>query len=80
MTQPFEDFIDFGRYCEFFNKGYTLQKHEPDLLKKILKSENQQKSNFEALSEGAKQFKREQLIKQQKAITEAHKQTKKPKR
>ncbi|HVX00841.1 MAG TPA: hypothetical protein VHA52_10465 [Candidatus Babeliaceae bacterium] len=51
-----------AQYIKAYNNGYMLEKHEPELLGKILKSVKKDNPYFEALQEGQRQQQREQYI------------------
>jgi hypothetical protein len=51
-------------FAKGFNAGYLLSKHEPDLLKQLLKSTNKENEYFQGLELGKKQHDREKLLQQ----------------
>lgn len=53
-------------YVKGFNAGYLLSKHDPDLLKYILKSTSNDSSYFHALAMGKKEHDKEILLGQLK--------------
>ena len=59
-----------------FNAGYLMDKHEPQLLDKILKSNNPKSEYIQALASGKKQHEREKIIVQQERIKELSQQKK----
>jgi predicted RNA polymerase sigma factor len=67
------------RLIDAFNAGYTMQKYEPELLDKILKSDNAKSEYMQALAQGRQQHERERIIQQQQQIREK-KQEKRPRR
>ncbi|WP_040626589.1 hypothetical protein [Mucilaginibacter paludis] len=73
-----EDYIT-SETASAFNAGYILQKHEPQLLDKILQSTDKQNEYINALSTGKKQQEREKIVEQQQAI-KTRSQQKKQKR
>ncbi|MFD0750614.1 hypothetical protein ACFQZS_10700 [Mucilaginibacter calamicampi] len=50
-------------YIKAFNNGYLIQKHEPELMKKIL-SGNETNEKLKALKAGQQQYEREKLLKE----------------
>jgi hypothetical protein len=67
------------RIISAFNIGYTMQKHEPELLDKILKSENSQSEYIKTLAAGKQQAQRDKILEQQKKL-KYKQQERKPKR
>lgn len=59
-----------------FNAGYTLQKHEPQLLDKVLQSYAPKNEYVDALASGKKQFERDKIMEQQQRIKEKTQQKK----
>jgi hypothetical protein len=53
-------------YAKGYNAGYLLSKHDPELLKSILKSANKENEYFQAMIMGQKEHNREQLLEQLK--------------
>jgi len=53
-------------YIKGFNTGYTLGKYEPELLNKILSSENDKNEYLNAVKAGKDQRDREQILEQMK--------------
>lgn len=53
-------------YAKGYNAGYLLSKHDPDLLKGILKSANKENRYFQAMMMGQKEHNREKLLEQLK--------------
>ncbi len=66
-------------YIKGFNAGYQLKQHEPELLKDLLKSKNENSDFLKGLSDGERQYKREAMLKEQQAIAERNKAKKKSK-
>jgi hypothetical protein len=59
-----------------FNAGYLMDKYEPELLKKVLKSNDGKNEYMQVMEEGKKQNELEKVIAQQQRIKEKQ-QTKK---
>jgi hypothetical protein len=53
-------------YAKGYNAGYLLSKHDPELLKGILKSANKESTYFKAMIMGQKEHNREKLLEQLK--------------
>jgi hypothetical protein len=66
-------------FVKAFNQGYVLQKHEPELLSKILKTDNSGSEQIKAIEAGKRQQQKEALIQEQKRIKEKHQQKIRPK-
>lgn len=54
-------------YLKGFNAGYTLNKHDPELLDSLLKSGNSNNEYFKALQAGKKQYDLEQILAKSKS-------------
>lgn len=57
-----------------FNAGYTMQEHDPEMADKFMTMDENE--IVQALMNGAKQFQKEKIAKQQQAVKERN-QTKK---
>lgn len=58
------------KIAKAFNEGYIMSKHEPELLSKIFKSNNQSSEYMLAMKAGKKQHDQEKLIQEQQRIKE----------
>lgn len=69
-------------YLKGYNHGYQLAQHEPDLLNKLMQSQdgNTITDYTQALRRGKEQFEQENLVAEMKAIRERQKQTLRRKR
>ena len=55
-----------------FNAGYTMQQHDPELVEKLLSTDNDSEI-VQAMTQGAKQLQKEKIAKQQQALKEQNK-------
>ncbi len=63
-------------YIKYFNAGYQMQKHEPQLLDKVLRGSERDNTTLKAMEAGQMQAEREKIMEHQKQIKERQ-QTKK---
>ncbi len=71
-----EELDSSPEYIKFFNAGYQMQKHEPQLLDKILKGTDRKNGSLKAIEAGRQQAEREKIIEYQQQI-KARRQEKK---
>ncbi len=70
-----QDLFEEGmkHFQKAFNAGYQLSKHEPQLMKQILQSPNQENSYLNAMKAGNKQYEKDKFIDQIKQTQEKSK-------
>ena len=56
-----------------FNNGYILAEHEPELLDRVLKTENLTNDYIKALAAGKRQYHKEKVVEQIKKQTDQSK-------
>lgn len=54
-------------YIKAFNNGYNLRKHEPEIFKQTIRTQNAKGEKLKAMNDGAKQFEFEQFKEQNNA-------------
>ncbi len=67
------------KYVKGFNSGYQMQKEEPELLDKIIKSDNGNNEYIQAMEAGKRQQQKETMIQEQKEIVARQQQNRRPK-
>lgn len=68
-------------FLKGFNNGYQLSKHEPELLNKLLQTQQTGNTDYtRAMQQGKEQHQRETLMAEMKAIRDRQKLTVKRKR
>lgn len=77
-----EDEEPSKEFVKGYNHGYQMAKHEPELLNKLLQSQNGNTPNdySRAMAQGKNQYEHEKLVAEMKAIRERQKQVIKRKR
>jgi hypothetical protein len=65
-----------SEYLKGFNGGYQMAQHEPELLDRILKSNNGDKEYFKALAAGKRQHELEKIKAQEEVRKQKQEQSK----
>lgn len=61
------------KFINGFNNGYLLAKHDPELIKKLLLSKNDNNEYYKGIAEGKKQYDIEKVRERLKSISSTSK-------